>query len=546
MGGTVAIDALVSVLGDSDERIRSIAERALLAIGESSIEPLVEALESCERSSQESIVVVLLKYGAPAFRAVAPLLTHQDKSVRMSVLKILSGSRKEATTALFQYLCYEGESALNIVVDTTRYFGPSVTGRLTSALGDSNALVRRAAAMAIVGNNDGSSAWHLVRAIGDKDGAVRMEVANALTSLGEQAVPDLVEALTNHEPLVSGIAEDILVKIGEPAVVFLTEALVEDTDEIRENSGAVLVRIGPPAIEGLSRILENEDPQARHLALELLSMIGAPATEVISEVTGHEDAQLRKKAVLILANIGEKRSLETIIHALNDKDADVVNAAKESLVRIGAASVSLLVLRLGDNDTWLEAGMMLSAIGLPALESLAEALQGDSERTRRAAAWALGEIGEDSLMILGQALQKGSRVTKRAAAMALVKIGEQSLPVLIDALKDGNEDTQKAVRMAIRNIGVIAIEPLTLALYGSDERERKLAAWALAEMWPETATVIGDALSYHSRDVKKAAAYALVAVGEPAISLLSRISKEADLDTVAAANWCMGVIKDRA
>ena len=110
----------------------------------------------------------------------------------------------------------------------------------------------------------------------------------------------------------------------------------------------------------------------------------------------------------------------------------------------------------------------LKAIGEPALQALAHALNDEDVKMREATVYALGQIGEPALAALTHALDAPDVDVRREAVEGLGKIGEPALEALGRALEDADKDTRGTAIEALFKIGKPAIRLLAVALEDPD------------------------------------------------------------------------------
>ena len=100
----------------------------------------------------------------------------------------------------------------------------------------------------------------------------------AVETLGElkatQAVPDLVECLTDDVGDVRHRAYESLIKIGKDSATAVIPLLVSEDEELRQSATEILRKIGKPAVEPLATALgEAQDPLRKRI-LKVLDRMG--------------------------------------------------------------------------------------------------------------------------------------------------------------------------------------------------------------------------------------------------------------------------------
>ncbi len=216
----------------------------------------------------------------------------------------------------------------------------------------------------------------------DKDPVVQANVAEAMASLGEKAVPRLIKALQNDQ--FQSLAVAVIDRLGpkaKEAVPALIDELKDPSPEYRRQVEFALATIGPDAkaaVPALVKELNDEDPRVRRTACYALGKIGPAAADALPELQKNltSDDKLLKLVSLwamLRIKVGdqviEKMAIQPLIKALEETDHD--------LVKIEAASA------LGDIGP-------MAAEAIPALEKLT----GDAEspEVRKAAAEAIKKI----------------------------------------------------------------------------------------------------------------------------------------------------------
>jgi HEAT repeat protein len=190
---------------------------------------------------------------------------------RKELLDDAPGARTNAVKALAD----GGQGAVPVLVELLRESGPD----------KASAEVRWTAALALghVGPGATAAVPALIEALDDPEPLVRLSAADALGKVGPaagDAVPKLAEMLKTDEPVRVIKAIRKMRGVNLPAIPALVEALEHPDAEVRENAAEALGEIGPaardaaPALEAL-----REDPS------EKVRQEGARALE---RITGPE------------------------------------------------------------------------------------------------------------------------------------------------------------------------------------------------------------------------------------------------------------------
>ena len=252
----------------------------------------------------------------------------------------------------------------------------------------------------------------------------RSRAIHDLQEIGEGAIPELIKALEDKNPEVCTGATIALSKIGYNVVPFLIQALQKPS--VKSLALDTFVLIGKGALPDLIETLEDNRSDLRSAAAEVLGRIGSEDPETIMVLWKLENSTRKfltsNRQAFGQTNPTESaRALENIIPALTEALQDSVpkvraNAA-DSLVRIGTPEAIESVLPVLKQALWSEdpvtranVANTLIAIGTP-------------------------EAVEPVLMLLRQSLKNNNPSVRSNAAKLLEKIGTPK------ALKILQEDT---------------------------------------------------------------------------------------------------------
>ena len=196
----------------------------------------------------------------------------------------------------------------------------------------------------------------LIKALGDKEEAVRLNAAYELGTVGGAAVPALIEIW--QEASRSGVETEsfqhttyALSAIGAPAVPALIDTLQDENESIRASAAYALGDIGnaaQEAVPSLTQALEDESAWVRRHATEALGLIGQPAQDTVSALTGmlhDEHYWIRDNAARALARLGPaaEAAIPTLTDTLNDENRYVRFHATFALKQIGTPEATTVL-----------------------------------------------------------------------------------------------------------------------------------------------------------------------------------------------------------
>ena len=186
----------------------------------------------------------------------------------------------------------------------------------------------------------------LVEALGDKSENVRLNAAYTLGKMGNSVVPMLIDAM-RKETLASieettakppdnlhgtnptaGYAAQALSAIGSQAIPMLVETLDDEHWWVRAMAVDVLAKIGQPvgdAVPALMKRANDEHWWVRRNAIEVLGTIGScrlDTTSLLAESLRDEDYRVRRNAALTLAKLGQPadEAIPALVEMLEDEN----------------------------------------------------------------------------------------------------------------------------------------------------------------------------------------------------------------------------------
>ncbi len=427
----------------------------------------------------------------------------------------------------------------------------SVLDPLLTALGDTDAGIRRLAVSALGKLKDERAANPLVKALHDRDAAVREASAEALREIGDRrAMEPLVAALKDESSGVRWRAASALESLGWSPANDTQKALQLVALGKLEKAG----QLGSAAIEPLIATLKTSVYYKRMQAVEALAWIGDPKVlKPLIEALKDEDSNVRAKVVEGLASLGDGRAVEPLILALRDQDARVRATTIEALSKLGdARAIEPLAKLLRDNawdvrmaavealgkfrdirvilhlvnclkdkdrDTRLAAVISIGRIGdVAAIEHLVMSLTDEHDQIRQTAAsvlrrlnkeWEKSAEAKNAAAALRQRAQSTDYWVRQAAVEVLTKIGE-----LDAALESELETKLSKATDPMQARKQTTLEAFLISLDDGDRDLRHAAAEALGRLAEKRAA---DALAKHIQDkdeaVRKAAASSLQNVG---------------------------------
>lgn len=544
-------------------------------------------------SSATLLVVLLCGLGASPTEISkwTKALREGDEKSRIQAIDALGNAGPEAkgaVSALAKVLADPSAMVRAHAAHALQHIGPpaaEAASALVKAAGDSDPTVRREAVMALYYTRaDRKLALPaLSKALEDSDPAVRVAALDALTSIGDAAVPTLSKAL--EKPALRYWSALALGELGEkakPAVAALTSALKDDQPATRREVLVALARIGPDAstaVPAIIPLLEDKDEAVAHAAAFALGRMGPAAAGAAAalrkEQEGSEEELMRTVSTWALAHVEPDNkqvradAIKRLTSALQAENPRVQSAALKGLIELEPDPAKLVpilsgVLCQGEKQLVDEAFEAVAAMGDAATPALIEALKSPEACLRATALLAqLGPKAGVAAPALAAALGDPNPEVRREALFALASMGPEAAPALA-AITKALDDPEMPVRaIAAYALGSIgegakgAIPKLRTELQSSDPVVRVAAAWALvhitsnvSQVASEVLPVLTEGLKNDVVAVRRGSAEALGHLGkvargaEGALKVAARDEDETVRKAALAALEQLGVVLD--
>ena len=358
-GAGAAVPALIEALRDKDKHVRWVAGKALARIGpgaKAAVPALIEALKDEGENVRWMAGYALEEMGSDARAAVPALieaLKDEDEGVRAEAAEALAEidpNVRVAVPVLLKMLEDELRHRRSRAAAALGKIGPDVEAAVSAFIDASKDKRTHVwgnyALFKIASRPDTIPA--LIEAMGDENGDVREEAADALGRIGPDAraaVPALTKALSDEHEGVRYYAALALAAIGPDAgaaVPALIRALRDEKDFVRWKAARALGRIGPDAeaaIPAVIEMLDAGDGPDRWVAAEALAEIGPDAEAAVPALTKaleDDDEDVRGATAKALGAIGPdaKAAVPALTEALKDEDERVRKEAAEALKKI--------------------------------------------------------------------------------------------------------------------------------------------------------------------------------------------------------------------
>ena len=259
--------------------------------------------------------------------------------------------------------------------------------------------------------------------------------------------------LTDIEKETSKIAGDALVNIGEGAIPELVQVLSDNVYIGGQAVAEVLGKIGSAAVEPLIESLNNDHPDAQWLIVKTLGDIRdkratLPLLDLLREGSGEMDSTIIES----LGKIGDERAVDDLLKYLESELDYVRIGVIEALGEIGdskALKPLFRVLKEGEPNEKNWVLHALEKIDDPcAVGPIFEHFKRESDsRGNNWRPWVHDThldklINENCIDVLGQFLQDDNENIRELSAYYLKKIGTKSTEVILRSLEHNNPEVK--------------------------------------------------------------------------------------------------------
>lgn len=337
-----AVPEIMTVLREPEEPWQRMEACITLGkIGPASapaVPQLIELLDDPEKGVQHAAVFALAKIGPAAELAAEKIRGHLD------------------TADPFDWVA--GSWALANIYPDNETVQKTTARFLAAMLTDSDQQVRRAAAQALLDLKPGPDIMFpaLGKGLQHENPQVVEDTVTAISGLGEEAVPGLIQALEYEQ--MRGRAAYLLQQLGPaaaPAVAALMKAYQEEQQvEVRRELLFALGNIGPAAKDAVDLAIEgcsNDNQGVRYAAFFTLGKIGPDAMRAKDTLKPHmddKDSYYAATAAWALARIDEddpdvvNKGVPLFVQSLDSKQSFVRHEAADSLGELGPLAKSAL------------------------------------------------------------------------------------------------------------------------------------------------------------------------------------------------------------
>jgi HEAT repeat protein len=399
----------------------------------------------------------------------------------------------------------------------------------------------------------------LIKALDDQDKQVWSNSVAAIAAIGpdaKEAIPALIEDLDarkgrgqrgfdkNQALFRSAYA---LTRIGSEAIPPLIQALNGEEPSLRAGAAKALAGMGPAAKESIPALVSNLkhwDNDVQRETVDALALIGPEAKAPVIQSLSAKEARERSAAVMVFANMG--RSAQDVAPAMleqlgKETDAVVRVSLLTALPKVGAdpkTLVPLLIEALKDPNDTIRHAAVNGLLSFPVarkqiVESLTVLLWDANKEMSQRAAYVLGRFGVAAATAVPALLDNISKQWPPDPVFvdALVQIGEPAIAPILAASEKVPLDQLTPDHWMVKclqSMGAFSVNAVRNGLGHKNASVRLLSVRALTALGPDAkdaATSLLEKLDDPDVHVRAASLAALVATEAEPKLIIPRIEK---------------------
>lgn len=324
------LERLIQQLRSPDVTLRSDAAHALGKLGdERAIPALAEALRDQDEYVRKSTVMALRRIGGPrAMEAIRTALSDRSEQVCLQAVRALGELRDAgAADALIRVLGRRERSLVTAATEALTRIGPEAVPALLEALKDRN-LRRRIGPQVwkILTDMGPRTVDVLLSSLSDDNYYVRLTALTILGRVGDRRVVGPILSVFLADPRLQETAVGTLGRLEERGV--LTPPTTDREVSLPAEVVQALAQGDRDAtLAALTGAMENPSGKVRRFALKsLFALLGEGCYDHLLRYLADEDPEVKRLVIRLLAKLRDKRVIEPLVGLLL-KDGGAVEEA---------------------------------------------------------------------------------------------------------------------------------------------------------------------------------------------------------------------------
>jgi HEAT repeat protein len=452
------------VLFDADESVATRATHILGDIGTPVVGPITQALSQVVPGRTRLLVHVLERVRDPrAIPALIALLQTPDIEPLLAIAIIHALCQNPDTQVVPPLLTILSSSNLQVceeAVNALSYLGEVAVPGLIAALDvEQETITTPSVRRALLGIVP-FPGEHLIATLADASEAQAEQIVTVLVLKGSDAAQVLVTHLTHHDEDVQGYVRHTLTHMeGNVVVPALLEVIHQPS--LRPSAEELLRLYKEEAIPQLVGLLGNSD--RGEAAASILLELGPTVIPSLVSGLDNPNSAAKERAQQIIVDLA-RRSPDALSQVVHLFSLSLPPRAYEALLDVltdELADVSISALLEGLENVYLIEG---------ASDAFVRLVQKRNTQSDNALQSLLAALGIEE--------------RRHGAKIVLVNIGELAVPSLINLIADPNQSLAQAAQEILRDIGVVTFPAIWAASNDISNRPRREAALSTFRSMP--------------------------------------------------------------
>lgn len=466
------------------------------------------------------LALALALPAAPAEVRAEPQADEARKEKTQAIDKLFDRGGTEAARGIMPFLKDRELSVRSHAMRRLVDLGPASVDLLIDALDNEEIRWLASGALINIGNE---SVRKIVLALKHKNPVVRRNALFILRQLDARAAaPSIQAALADPDPSVQIQAIQTVAQFGGEGGLRLVMAKVDSPNpSVRDAAIESLPKFGEGAVQALTSLLSYGNVDIRVGAIRALGAMGTRESLLyLRKILADQSPLVRYYACLTLGETGDPSVLEDVAPYLDDKDANVREAANETFARMADAGRPILfrMLREGNPLQKISAATAVRKSKYrPAVPVLQEILRDPVSEVKVSAVAALMAISDPSSV---EGLVNGLRdpEIRWICIMALRQFGDSNLRPLLRRSNDPELDYWK--QYVIEGMGDRVLEGCLETLKKEEDIGTRIASLCTMKQIKDTRAVYPLIRLLGDERVGFVASYVLSQMGEVVVEPL--------------------------
>ena len=261
-----------------------------------------------------------------------------------------------------------------------------------------------------------------------------------------EAMPFLVALLGQKNNDVIEDITNVMLSFKDEALPYLVDALTDERWKIRKSASKILGKLGSVSLKKLMELIPENEEDVDYWMVQTMSNMGGEALQYLVRVFKHSNHKVKLAAIRAAQNVDDPRMVVALLHLLSDQSWPIRKAAYDSLEKISMLNQQAVIDSLDscseEAEFWII--KLLAQQSTPELtEKFAEIIESSPMESKLEAIKALAmiETREAHRLLVGYLANK-SWIIRKTAADSIWAQGLGASEELLSAINNPNVDAR--------------------------------------------------------------------------------------------------------